>query len=137
MSGTTSTARPVRPSRAAGQDVWLPWLIVAAAVLVVLATTAVWLAGGVAHRLATGSWPQVGWSPTLLPAAAGVGGWPWDQAVSPRAVRVAAAMLLAGVLVPSGIVVTRWWARGWTGLGSLRCTPRPGSPRSICCSWSP
>ena len=107
MSSSTSTARPLRPSRVAAHDTLVPWLIVATTAAAVLATSAVWSAGGTASLLATGTWPPVAWSPALLLAAGGSGDWPWDPAVTPSTVRLGAAALLAGVLVPAGILAVR------------------------------
>lgn len=112
MSAPTSTARPLRPSRVAAHDAVAPWLIVAAAAMLMLATTAVWVAGGIASLLATGRWPQAAWSPALLAAATGAGRWAWDPAVAPGTVRMGAAVLLLVVLVPSGVAAVHLLTRG-------------------------
>jgi TraM recognition site of TraD and TraG len=97
------TARPLRPSKVATSDAALPWLLVSAVVLVLLATTAVWAAGQLAQWAAAGAWPQVEWSLSLLPAAVGSGPWPWPD-TTPQTVRLLAATALAAVLVPAGIL---------------------------------
>jgi type IV secretory pathway TraG/TraD family ATPase VirD4 len=107
----TSTARPIRPSRVSTHDAVGPWLVVAGAGLLLLITTALWAAGGMAQVLATGHWPSVPWSPALLLAAGKAAPWPWDPAVTVTSVRVGAAALLAGLLVTSGVAAVRVAAR--------------------------
>ncbi|MGB8021939.1 MAG: TraM recognition domain-containing protein [Candidatus Nanopelagicales bacterium] len=96
----------------AAHDAVAPWLIVASAVTIVLATTAVWVAGGIASLLTTGRWPQAAWSPALLAAATGRGEWAWDPAVAPGTVQMGAAFLLLVVLVPSGVMAVHLMTRG-------------------------
>ncbi len=111
LLSTTGTARPLRPSRVATSDAVLPWLIVAVAVVVAAATCALWAAGQAAEWATTGTWPSVGWSLTLLPAAAGAGPWPWPN-TDPRTVQIGAAALLGVLLTAVGIASpTSAWGR--------------------------
>ena len=104
------TARPLRPSRVATSDAVLPWLVVAAAALAVAATCAVWVVGQVSEWADTDRWPAVGWSLSLLPAAAGAGPWPWPH-TDPATVRIGSAALLAVLLTAGGLLGYRAWLR--------------------------
>ena len=109
MSATTGTARPLRPSRVASSDTVFPWLIVAAAVLAVTATTAVWAVGQIAEWSETGHWPPAGWSLTLLPTVAGSGPWPWPN-TAPTTVQLGSAAVLGLVLAALGVAAYRVYA---------------------------
>jgi hypothetical protein len=122
---SAGTARPLRPSRvAASGDIW-PWLIVAAAGLAVAATTVVWAVGSAAEW-ALGGRPDAGWSPLLLPAAAGHGPWPWPSA--PRtAVLLASAAVLAVVLAAAGTAAVAAWHRAPASDSFYRALGRPAN----------
>ena len=83
----------------ASSDAVFPWLIVAAAVLAVAATTAVWAVGQVAEWSDTDRWPATGWSLTLLPVVAGSGPWPWPNTDPPPC---------SSAPLPSSVWCLRW-----------------------------
>ena len=125
MSTTTGTARPLRPSRVATSDAVFPWLIVAAAVLAVAATTAVWAVGQGAEWADTGRWPATGWSLTLLPAVAGSGPWPWPN-THPSTVQLGSAALLGVLLAGAGLLAYRTYLRTPRSDSFYRSLGRPG-----------
>ncbi len=100
--------RPVRPSSAPMPgSAWLGWAIVAGATAVTVASTALWLGGAVASRIATGGWPQVDFSPVLVIAAAGDVGAVWPH-TDPAVVWLVAGAILAAVVVLVGVPAVRW-----------------------------
>ena len=121
----TSTARPLRPSRVASSDAVFPWLIVAAAVLAVAATTAVWAVGQVAEWADTDRWPATGWSLTLLPVVAGSGPWPWPN-TDPGTVQLGSAAVLGLVLAVVGVAGYQAYARTPPSDSYYRALGRPG-----------
>ncbi len=125
MSVTTGTARPLRPSRVATSDAVMPWLIVAGTVLVAAATSTVWAVGQTAERIDNGAWPDVGWSISLLPAAAGHGDWPWPH-THPTTVQISSAAVLGVTLTIVGLLAYRAWSRSPTSDSYYRALGRPG-----------
>ena len=126
MSATTSTARPLRPTRVASSDAVFPWLIVVAAVLAGAATTAVWVVGQVAEWADTGSWPATGWSLTLLPTVAGSGPWPWPH-TDPGTVRIGSAAALGVLLATVGVAGYQAYARTPASDSFYRALGRPAA----------
>jgi type IV secretory pathway TraG/TraD family ATPase VirD4 len=109
----------------ATSDAVVPWLIVAAAILIASATTAVWVVGQCAEWADTGRWPPTGWSLTLLPAAAGSGPWPWPS-THPSTVQLGSAALLGVLLAGAGLLSYRSYLRTPRSDSFYRALGRPG-----------